>query len=163
MAGYNGYSMSNNAVTAYENGEMPLSKWTKREIIFAISNINTDVDENLVKKLTKQTLQDEFLSLSSWHHTSKFYNQTNFYEIDEEAVEELTNEKLKEMIEEQNEEKAYKKSWTRESLRTEHGFAEFRINKIDGSVEEFRVVGNALKYVGDEKAKKHYEALKNNR
>lgn len=30
MAGYNGYSMSNNAVAAYENGEKPLSKWKKK-------------------------------------------------------------------------------------------------------------------------------------
>lgn len=33
MAGYYGYSMSNNAVEAYENGEMPISKWTKKEIV----------------------------------------------------------------------------------------------------------------------------------
>ena len=32
-AGYHGYSMSNNAVAAYDNGEMPLSKWTKSAIL----------------------------------------------------------------------------------------------------------------------------------
>ena len=32
MAGYNGWSMSNNAVAAYEDGEKPLSKWTKTDI-----------------------------------------------------------------------------------------------------------------------------------
>lgn len=32
MAGYNGFSMSNNAVAAYEDGEKPLSKWTKADI-----------------------------------------------------------------------------------------------------------------------------------
>ena len=36
MAGYCGYSMSNNAVDAYNDGEKPLSKWTKRAIIEAI-------------------------------------------------------------------------------------------------------------------------------
>jgi hypothetical protein len=36
MAGYNGWSMSNNAVDAYENGEMPLSKWNKEAILDAI-------------------------------------------------------------------------------------------------------------------------------
>ena len=31
MTGYkNDYSMSNNAAAAYENGEKPLSKWTKK-------------------------------------------------------------------------------------------------------------------------------------
>lgn len=29
-SGYSGYSMSNRAVDAYEDGEMPLSKWTKK-------------------------------------------------------------------------------------------------------------------------------------
>ena len=33
MAGYREYSMSNNAVAAYENGENPLSKQTKKEIL----------------------------------------------------------------------------------------------------------------------------------
>lgn len=33
MAGYYGYSMSNNAVEAYKSGEKPFSKWTKTEII----------------------------------------------------------------------------------------------------------------------------------
>ena len=38
MAGYYGYSMSNNAVSAYEEGEMPLSKWTKQGVIEYIAN-----------------------------------------------------------------------------------------------------------------------------
>lgn len=33
MAGYSGWSMSNNAVTAYEDGEKPLSRWTKVDIL----------------------------------------------------------------------------------------------------------------------------------
>ena len=33
MAGYFGYSMSNNAVDAYGNGEMPISKWSKKAIM----------------------------------------------------------------------------------------------------------------------------------
>ena len=37
MSGYYGYSMSNNAVEAYENGERPLSKWRKSDILEAIS------------------------------------------------------------------------------------------------------------------------------
>lgn len=37
MAGYHNYSMSNNAVAAYENGEMPLSKWSKKAILAAVA------------------------------------------------------------------------------------------------------------------------------
>lgn len=36
MAGYNGFSMSNNAVAAYEDGEKPLSKWTKANILIQL-------------------------------------------------------------------------------------------------------------------------------
>lgn len=38
MAGYNGFSMSNNAVAAYEDGEKPLSKWTKADIFEIIED-----------------------------------------------------------------------------------------------------------------------------
>ena len=33
MAGYHGWSMSNNAVDAYSRGLMPLTKWTKPLIL----------------------------------------------------------------------------------------------------------------------------------
>ena len=33
IAGYHNFSMSNNAVAAYNNDEMPRSKWTKAEIL----------------------------------------------------------------------------------------------------------------------------------
>ncbi len=36
MAGYKKYSMSNNAVDAYDRGLKPLSKWTKEAIICTI-------------------------------------------------------------------------------------------------------------------------------
>ena len=39
MAGYNGWSMSNNAVQAYEDGEKPLSKWTKKTLVYALQQI----------------------------------------------------------------------------------------------------------------------------
>ena len=38
MAGYSGFSMSNNAVEAYENGEKPISKWSKKDILNSIDN-----------------------------------------------------------------------------------------------------------------------------
>lgn len=50
MAGYNGYSMSNNAVAAYEDGEMPLSKWSKTAILEVIEE-NEDIEDS--KKVKK--------------------------------------------------------------------------------------------------------------
>lgn len=48
MAGYHNYSMSNNAVAAYENNEKPLSKWTKQEIINQVLKINPALDEKFM-------------------------------------------------------------------------------------------------------------------
>lgn len=61
MAGYSNFSMSNNAVYAYENGEAPASKIA-------------GVPARLIRK---------FCTPSSWHHTSAKYNRTDFYDVDE--------------------------------------------------------------------------------
>lgn len=48
MAGYCGYSMSNNAVSAYRCGEMPLSKWLKSDLIDSIEDVlenKTDISK----------------------------------------------------------------------------------------------------------------------
>ena len=59
MSGYNRQKcMSNNAVAAYEDGLLPKSKlkaWQKRA-----------VEAGAVMK-------------AEWHHTGKFYGETNFY------------------------------------------------------------------------------------
>ena len=112
MSGYRGYSMSNNAFEAYLNDEMPLSKWLKTNLIEAIEDVLED-KANIVKfkKLTVKQLKKHFLTRTSWHHTSKMYNETDFYSIDENNVDRflasdlvITNEKVeaptqKEMIE----------------------------------------------------------------
>ena len=78
MAGYDGYSMSNNARGAYANGERPLSKWTKKDIIATIGAdvINRNPE---LKALNLKELRAIFLTQDGWHHTSKFYNETDFY------------------------------------------------------------------------------------
>lgn len=87
--GYDGYSMSNNARAAYAEGEQPLSKWSKKEILDAVSEINPDID---CSRLTLETLKDRFLNQSSWHHTSMLYNTTDFYSIDEDYIKNLSQE-----------------------------------------------------------------------
>lgn len=57
MAGYNGYSMSNNAVAAYEAGLLPASKIKQ-------------VPANLI---------EQFVRYEEWHHSSKAYNRVKFY------------------------------------------------------------------------------------
>lgn len=69
--------MSNNAVAAYENGQKPLSNFTKEDAE-ALSDLTG-------KKWTLKEVKD-FVKDSGevgYHHTSKFYNKTNFYSIAE--------------------------------------------------------------------------------
>lgn len=83
-AGYHGYSMSNNAVDAYANGEMPLSKWTKATILEELQDLEVSPDIiKVAKMLPLADLKAIFLYKSSWHHTSKMYNRTNFYSVNE--------------------------------------------------------------------------------
>ena len=49
MAGYNGWSMSNNAVEAYANGEKPLSKWSKADILEAIEEQEVELNCTIEK------------------------------------------------------------------------------------------------------------------
>lgn len=89
--GYDGYAMSNNARMAYEDCEMPLSKWTKTELLSAIKSYNVSADIILaLQKHNTDTLRRELLMYSGWHHTSEYYNKTNFYAIDVDKVNELT-------------------------------------------------------------------------
>ena len=100
MSGYKGYSMSNNAVEAYKNGEKPYSRWTKANIIEAIEKAIREDDLILkcsMEKLNKtpaEILKLFCLSYSSWHHTSKRYNKTDFYILDINRVACLTDEKI---------------------------------------------------------------------
>lgn len=89
--GYDGYAMSNNARMAYEDCEMPFSKWTKTELLSAIKSYNVSADIILaLQKHNTDTLRRELLMYSGWHHTSEYYNKTNFYAIDADKVNELT-------------------------------------------------------------------------
>lgn len=87
MSGYNGYSMSNNAVSAYNNGLMPRSKWTKAAIIAAYVDLGADPDLiAALRKAPAAAVKDACLYKAEWHHTSSWYNCTDFYAVDEDAT-----------------------------------------------------------------------------
>lgn len=99
MAGYDGYRMSNNAVSAYECGEKPWSKWTKTEILEEVDGLISDglelgVDRKALGKVPAKRLKQLVLVQSSWHHTSSWYNATDFYMISEGRLEGLTDADL---------------------------------------------------------------------
>lgn len=86
MAGYSGWSMSNNAVQAYKDGEKPLSKWTKKELAFELADaLGVEADEvaKALKPYTVKEVKDKCLVYSGWHHTSSHYNRTAFYALED--------------------------------------------------------------------------------
>jgi len=74
MAGYDGFSMSNNARRAYDRGEAPASKIAQR------------IGRGATAKGVRAVLRP-----SSWHHTSKEFNRTDFFDIGS-AAENLADE-----------------------------------------------------------------------
>lgn len=74
MAGYDGWSMSNNARDAYDDGRVPLTGIT-REWLDA-NGIGLPVEH-------ARWLARTHVGPSEWHHSSKMYNKTNFYDADQ--------------------------------------------------------------------------------
>jgi hypothetical protein len=73
--------MSVRAAEAYYNEKKPLSKWGKHDILSCLTDPKI---LELAKKLTLKNLKACFLiSSGEWHHTSKFFNETNFYAVDD--------------------------------------------------------------------------------
>lgn len=101
MAGYYNYSMSNNAVDAYSEGKKPLSKWKKADILTEAAEL-LENDENKAAKLhllqscTLAQLKNNLLRCAEWHHTSKHYNMTDFFAVDDCKLDELTAEEVAE-------------------------------------------------------------------
>lgn len=87
--GYLGSSMSVRAAEAYEQGEMPISRWTKTAIIHAIKDYCFDFDlayDPDIEKKTKAELAKEFLEYKSWHHSSRTAREVEFFGLNEDAV-----------------------------------------------------------------------------
>lgn len=102
-SGYVGSSMSRRAAEAYENGEKPLSKWTKKAILEAIKKNSEDYDfkaEILVKleKTPVKALKEIALYNSSWHHTSSYCNSTDFYSVDFDTLEDISIEYIDSVV-----------------------------------------------------------------
>lgn len=72
-------SMSVNAAIAYENGERPISKWRKDDILNGLGRelvavLNLD-------RYPAAFLKEMYLEPVAWHHTSRHYNVTDFYAL----------------------------------------------------------------------------------
>lgn len=82
-SGYSGYSMSKRAVKAYSDGEKPISKFSKSEILDNVSENYPKKVYDHAKTLSKEQLVNLFLKRSSWHHTSSRMNKTIFYSFND--------------------------------------------------------------------------------
>lgn len=71
MSGYSGYSKSNNAVNAESRGLVTATEAARR----------LGVTTGAIKAI---------LYASEWHHSSKFFNQVDYYDLAEITPEELT-------------------------------------------------------------------------
>lgn len=117
-SGYCGYSMSNRAVEAYDNGEMPASHWSKSyiisEVMDAVDGKNPLFNPNTLNRYLKDTLFRMFLRYTAYHHTGKYCNCTDFYAlISLEEMLEITEEDLinyNEYIKESKKEEQKKKA-----------------------------------------------------
>lgn len=102
MAGYHGYSMSNNAVEAYDRGLMPRSKWTKSDILDELTDLlkgeEAKAKIEVLAKMPTEKVRSYCLNYKERHHTGKYYNYTDFYEVDIDAVNELTLTELQERL-----------------------------------------------------------------
>lgn len=98
MAGYIGFSMSRNAADARDRGLRPISEWNKRtileEIHEAIENeeLSLQFDYELLTKVKLADLKRIALVYEEWHHTSKFYNKTDYFGIDYCSLEDMTED-----------------------------------------------------------------------
>lgn len=91
--GYVGYSWSVNAELAREDGELPISEWTKRAFVEAISPISPE-KAKLTAKIDVAVLRLYFLERTASHHTSSWYNPTQFYALNVEAVQNVSTDTL---------------------------------------------------------------------
>ena len=82
-SGYAGWSMSKRACLAYEMGEKPLSRWTKRAIVDAVAELAPALVE-AAKAASRADLVKVCLAESSRHHTGKVPKLTVFYEVRED-------------------------------------------------------------------------------
>ncbi len=83
--GYIGTQMSERAMEAHNNGEKPYSQWSKEDLLGCLPSALYAQ----AKKLTLNELKSELLYNSSWHHTGNCFNRTDFYAVNENAVEEF--------------------------------------------------------------------------
>jgi len=87
-SGYEGYSRSVRSQEAIENFEMPLAQIDKDVITRFLKNRKNAFDQKTLDALAKVSVSrwkfvaTRYTEASSWHHTGKYYNRTDHYDLD---------------------------------------------------------------------------------
>lgn len=122
-AGYDGFSKSNNAREAESQGRYPLSK----------------ASQVLAKKLNWSIAKAKAFLLqmgtTEWHHTSKKYNITNYYDVSDEAIKDLEEEISSFVFDAKKDGKKEQKTWFKcwNMDRDEPRKWDWKITNRDGS------------------------------
>ena len=74
MAGYAGYSMSNNAISAYADGKIPLSNITRS----VLDEYGIQMSVPMFRWLCRTV---KGFQPCEWHHTGLYFNETFFYDL----------------------------------------------------------------------------------
>ena len=111
MAGYNyKKGMSNNAVEAYKNGKKPLSRWQKKDIL-AILEKEFGVESTqykLLKGVSLEILRKNILFSDEFHHTSRHFTATKFYQVRLDTAKYATADDIEEWKQKHNQAQAKK-------------------------------------------------------
>jgi len=94
-----GHRYDSGAIQAYHDGEKPLSKWTKKILVYEfnkvvdktpffritpIYNLTKEDVKQHIKKMTKEELQ-KVLIKTDVHKTGNYYMNTKFYRVPNEV------------------------------------------------------------------------------
>lgn len=157
-SGYIGYSMSVRAGIAYDNGELPLSRWTKAYVIDAMAKANYGKDLiNMIGKLPVETIRSTCLEFAGKHHTSKCCNLTSFYALkNEEELREINFDSLLESTKVKIEEPTYITALIRREY-WEVIYGKYNKKKYDRQIEYF-----TAQFRSNEKKVNGYNLTSNN-
>lgn len=101
--GYIRNSMSVNAALAYNNDEMPKSKWTKVAFLAIAEEADDEELAAKIRLLPVAILRERFLSFTAGHHTGAFFNSTGFYRFNAEFLNSHSIEELQALVNKRNE------------------------------------------------------------
>lgn len=105
--GYIGNKYSERAKECYDSNILPMSQWTKRQLLEEIEfeyEIQ-EIYEIKLEKLPLEVLRNVFLVYDSWHHTGTYYKETKFYRLVEIDDMDWVYKNLKSQIEERKKQK----------------------------------------------------------